>query len=251
MISLAAVIRIAIVVAIIAALEIGCDVGVIPRFTMVPPSQMVTGMWAALSDETLRGQIWMTLFAILVATVFSVVIGTIAGGIIHALPRVRAALDPYLASYYAVPIFVFYPVLIVLFGLNLWPVIAIGFFFAVISMVTNILNGLDRVPRVFLKTATMLNLSWATRSRRIVLPAAFPYFLTGVKFALSYSFVGVIGSEFILASSGLGYQISLAFNNFDNPTMYGLILFVLILVGVINGGLSLWESRVLKRRGLA
>ena len=46
------------------------------------------------------------------------------------LPRLRRVLDPLLLSYYAVPVFVLYPMLIVIFGLNRWPLVGIGFLFA-------------------------------------------------------------------------------------------------------------------------
>jgi NitT/TauT family transport system permease protein len=71
---------------------------------------------------------------------------------------------------------------------------------------------------------------------------------TGFKLAVAYSFVGVIGAEFITASQGIGYEISFAYNNFDNGTMYALILFVLLLVISINMSLHLWEGRLLARR---
>ncbi|MEJ0067581.1 MAG: hypothetical protein WDO24_01195 [Pseudomonadota bacterium] len=49
------------------------------------------------------------------------------------------------------PFFVFYPLFIVIFGLNDLPIVAIGFLFAVIAMVISTLNGLDRIPAVLLK----------------------------------------------------------------------------------------------------
>ena len=69
---------------------------------------------------------------------------------------------------------------------------------------------------------------------RINLPSAIPYLFTGVKLAIAYCFIGVIAAEFIMASSGLGYSISYAFNNFDNGTMYALMLFVIVLVTVVE-----------------
>ena len=62
-------------------------------------------------------------------------VGFALGAIIHALPRVRRAVDPLLASYYSIPFFVFYPLLIALFGLNTIPLIVIGFVFATAAMV--------------------------------------------------------------------------------------------------------------------
>ena len=71
--------------------------------------------------------------------------------LIHAFPRLRRALDPLLASYYAVPFFVFYPLFIVLFGLGRGAVVAIGFLFGVVAMIIATLNGFDRIPRVLVQ----------------------------------------------------------------------------------------------------
>jgi len=144
------------------------------------------------------------------------------------MPRVRRIVDPLLATYYSVPVFVLYPLFIVLFGLNAIPKTVIGFLYAVVAMVINTLNGLDRVPAVFWKTAKVYQLSRTGAAIHIVFPCAGPYLFTGAKLAVVYSFIGVIGSEFILSSGGLGYRISFAYNNFQSDVMYGLILFVLL-----------------------
>ncbi|MBV9259852.1 MAG: ABC transporter permease, partial [Pseudolabrys sp.] len=74
--------------------------------------------------------------------------------------------------------------------------------------------------------------------------------LTAAKLALAYAFIGVIGSEFILARAGMGYEIGFAYTNFDNATMYPLILLVLLLSIAANGLLSRWETVLLTRRGI-
>ena len=60
----------------------------------------------------------------------------------------RETLDPLFATYYAIPVFAFYPLFIVLFGLGDGPQILIGFMLGVVAVIVNTLNGLDRVPRV-------------------------------------------------------------------------------------------------------
>ena len=81
-------------------------------------------------------------------------------------------------------------------------------------------------------------------------PFCAPYLITAAKLALAYAFIGVIGSEFIMARSGMGYEIGYAFLNFDNATMYPLIVLVLLLSVVLNGALTHWEKKLLARRGL-
>ena len=63
------------------------------------------------------------------------------------------ALDPFFATYYAVPIFIFYPVMIAIFGLSIIPIVLMGVATAIVAMIIATLNGLDRVPRVLTKVA--------------------------------------------------------------------------------------------------
>ena len=116
-------------------------------------------------------------------------------------------------------------------------------------MIVTTLNGLDRVPPVLKKTARVNKLSPLQTALRITLPFCAPYLLTAAKLALAYAFIGVIGSEFIMARCGMGYEISFAYTNFDNATMYPLILLILLLSIAANSLLSHWERVLLARRG--
>ena len=70
-----------------------------------------------------------------------------------------------------------------------------------------------------------------------------------VKLAVAYAFIGIIGSEFILSRGGIGYEINFAYNNFDNATMYPLIVLILLASIAINTVLTRWEKTLLARRG--
>jgi NitT/TauT family transport system permease protein len=144
--------------------------------------------------------------------------------------------------------YAFYPLLLVIFGLGDFPQIAIGFLLAVMAVIINTLNGLDRVPPVLLKTARVHRLGLVSAALRVRLPYAAPYVFTGFKLAVAYSFIGVVGAEFITSSRGIGYEISFAYNNFDNAVMYAMILFILLLVISVNMSLHAWEKRLLARR---
>jgi len=65
---------------------------------------------------------------------------------------------------------------------------------------------------------------------------------------LSYALIGVIAGEFILSGTGLGYAISFAYQSFENRTMYGAMLFVLLVAVTANGILYVWEGRLARRR---
>jgi NitT/TauT family transport system permease protein len=247
---LATKLRIVVLVGAVTVVELFCRIGWISAFTMIPPSQMLAGLWGLLTAGRLHTDIYRTLTAVGIALGSAIVVGAAVGAIVHALPRLRRTVDPLLAAYYSVPVFVFYPMFIVMFGLNDTPKVMIGFLYAVAAMIINTLNGLDRVAPVLLKTAKIFGMNRMTTMFRVVLPSAAPYLFTGVKLAIAYSFIGVVGSEFILSSGGLGYQIGFAYHDFNNRTMYAIILFILSLVLAVNMSLHAWEKVLMARRGL-
>jgi NitT/TauT family transport system permease protein len=153
-----------------------------------------------------------------------------------------------LASYYSVPTFIFYPLLVALLGLGKAPLVVLGVLSAAPAVMISTLSGLDSVSPVLMKMARVHRLSPARTLWWIVLPAALPRLFTGFKLALSYALIGVIAGEFILSGTGLGYSISFAYQSFDNRAMYGLMLFVLLVAVIVNGILSVWEERLARRR---
>src|SRR6185437_12154617 len=216
----ALLLRLATVLGFVVLLEILCRLGVIPNFTMIPPTTMALGLYRLLISGALLPDLETTLSGVAIAVTAAILIGFLAGALLHAVPRLRRALDPFFASYYAVPVWAFYPLFIVLFGLNDIPKVIIGFLYAVVAMIVNTLNGLDRVPPVLRKMARTHQMGRGATVLFIILPSAAPHIFTGVKLAIAYAFIGVVGSEFILANAGIGYQISFAYNNFDNVILY-------------------------------
>jgi NitT/TauT family transport system permease protein len=245
-----AILRTLAVLALIGLLEALCRTGVIDRFTMPPPSAILADLARLLVAGKLYGAIAKTLANSLIAFAAAVAAGLAAGVVIHRFRLLREALEPLFATYYAIPVFAFYPLLIILFGLGDLPQIVIAFMLAVIAMIVNTLNGLDRVPAVLLKTARMARMSPVETALTMTLPYAAPHLLTGAKLALAYALIGIIGTEFIMSRGGMGFEIAFAYTNFDNAVMYPLIVVILVISIGINALIGVWEKRILARRGL-
>ena len=242
--------RTVVVAGALALLEVLCLTGVIDKITMQAPHLIVRDLFRMLVSGRMNAAIVKTMTNTVLALLLALSVGIVVGALVHRWRALRDTLDPLFATYYAVPVFAFYPFFIVVFGLGDLPQILIAFMLGVVAMIVNTLNGLDRVPPVLLKTARTMRLSPLDTAVRVTLPAAGPHIVTGVKLAVAYAFIGVIGSEFILSRGGIGYEISFAYTSFDNATMYPLIALILIFSVVINAGLSRWEQRLLSRRGM-
>jgi NitT/TauT family transport system permease protein len=248
-VSKAGIVRTVLVVAIFAALEVLCRIGIIDRVTMIPPSEMATSLATILARGRFNADIVFTLGNIVAAAALATVLGFFVGAGLHALPRLRRPLEPLLAAWYAIPTFVFYPLLIVAFGVGRTALIVMGALFGVVAMIVNTLLGLDHVPPAVARTGAILRLDGLRRLVLVWLPAAAPHLVTGIKLAVAYSVIGIVAGEFILATAGIGKRIAFSYDNFDNQTMYGLLLLLLIGVMGVNGALTAWEKRLHRRFG--
>jgi NitT/TauT family transport system permease protein len=243
-------IRLAVIVIAIGLLEVCCRTKLINPKVVIPPSEMADALVQMLISGQVNGQIARTFGIVLLAAAISIVAGFAIGVVIHAIPRVRQALDPFFATYYAVPIFIFYPVMIVIFGLSAMPIVLMGVATAIVAMIIATLNGLDRIPRVLTKVARVHRMGTVSTALRLKLPAAAPHLFTGVKLVVSYAFIGVIASEFILAPAGLGRVIADAYSDFNNRRMYAMMLLLVIVATAVNMLLHVFDQRWAERRGI-
>src|ERR1700750_1442463 len=145
-------VRFALALVLVLLLETLCRFGAIDRFAMIPPSEILWHLGKILVGGTMWPAIAKTLTNVAVACVSAIIAGVILGTLIHRWRALRETLDPLFAAYYAIPVYAFYPLFIVIFGLGDVPQVLIGFMLALVAVVVNTLNGLDRVPRELAST---------------------------------------------------------------------------------------------------
>src|SRR4029079_6424998 len=173
-----------------------------------PPSEMLLALAHVVGTEPwFWPDVSYTLGNLGAAIALSVAGGFLIGLLVHALPRLRRVLDPIFTSYYAVPTFVLYPLLIVFFGIGPASLIVLGALFGIVAMIVATVTAIDRVPRVLLKVARVSRLGPVRPALLMKLPAASPHLMTGLRLAVAYSVIGVIAGEFILSTEGVGRRV--------------------------------------------
>ena len=177
--------QLGLVCAAIAALELLCRVGIIDRFTMIPPSEMAGALTRVIATAPwFWPDVTYTLGNLAAAIGLSVLGGFLIGVVVHAIPRLRRVLDPIFTSYYAVPTFVLYPLLIVVFGIGPTSLIVLGALFGIVAMIVATVTAIDRVPRALLKVARVSRLGAVRTALLMKLPAASPHLMTGLRLAV-------------------------------------------------------------------
>lgn len=235
----------------IGALEVACRLRWINPQSVIAPSEMVLALVSSLHNEQVLKNTGISLLRVGAAALFASIGGFLLGCLLRPYMRARRALEPFFATYYAVPVVIFYPLLTLMVGYGSMPIIVIGMAMGLIAMITATLEAFDRVPRVLPKVAAAHGLGWWATALRIRLPSAAPDLFSGLKVTVGYAIVGVVASEFLLASEGIGHLIQDYYNGFRTRAMYGAILLLVLCVLSLNAVLHRCEKHIRRHRKVA
>lgn len=237
--------QVLIVVIPLLAYELATRLQLLDPFTFIPLSQMVVTLVENLADPAfLTEHIWPTALEMLISFIGATLLGIAIGILLWRSNYLYYVTQPYLLLFYAVPFFAIYPIFISIFGLGPFPVITVALLFAMPMVVVNTAIGFRETREVLVKVGQSFNLSFSQLLFHVFFPAAWPQIFTGLRLAAAYSIIGVIATEFILSSRGIGYTISFAYNNFDLNNMYASVLLVIIFAAVVIAILQHFESRL-------
>jgi len=222
---------VATVVAVAAVWALVTDAGWISDQTVPKLPDIVDAIGTLAS----AGEVWpnlaSTLFRILLSFAIGVTVGIASGGALWRFPRAGGAIRPYLSAIYSVPLVVFYPIFLVVFGLNDWPVVVLTAVITTIPICLNTYLGLQSAPQVLINVGKSLERTSAQIFRQILLPAAWPAVLAGMRLSVVYGVAGVVSLEFVAAQTGVGNRIQYYYETFDVPSMYAFIILTLLLAG--------------------
>lgn len=230
------------------AAELGARIGMWSDRILPAPSVILSELGHLLGE----GQFWNDAARTGVEVAFSILFGSllgfVAGLTFWKLPAIGRVFEPYLVSFYAVPLVLFYPVMIVIVGINALSVIILATVMAAIPMALNTAVGLNTMPPVYMKLARSLKASPRQTLFAIAIPAAGPYIVAGLRLAVVYALIGTIAMEFTTAQAGLGYRIRYLYEIFNNDEMFAYIAVVLVLSCVLTAALATVERILLRGR---
>ena len=181
-----------------------------------------------------------------IGAILAIAIGIAAGTLIGLVRWLRELLEPTLEFFRAVPPPVLIPIIAVLVGANDVMKIVVIVTGAVWPVLLNTIEGVRATDSVMTETAKSFALSRGERLRFLVLPAASPRIMAGVRQCLSIALILMVISEMFFSSSGLGFKIVFFQRNYLIAEMWSGIL-LLGLIGILLAAIfSLVERRVLR-----
>jgi ABC-type nitrate/sulfonate/bicarbonate transport system permease component len=139
------------------------------------------------------------------------------------------------------------PLSIIWFGIGDMSRYFIIFYGVVIIVILNTAAGVVSTPNIRLNAAKCLGARRSQIFRRIIIPSAVPYILTGMRVALGFAFMGIVAAEMIAAQSGIGYLIMQSRMLLRTDIMFVGLVTLGVLGAVIDGCFKLAINRTMQR----
>jgi NitT/TauT family transport system permease protein len=185
----------------------------------------------------------------------SLAVGTVLGLAMWRSRWLRAALGPFVSGLQSLPSVAWVPAAIIWFGLSDAAIYAVVLLGAVPSIANGLLAGFDQVPPLLDRVGRVLGLGFAGRIRHVLLPAALPGYLAGLKQGWAFSWRSLMAAELITYSPALGIGLGQQLNIGRELNSMDLVIASIFLILVVGVAIELLvfapvERRVLQARGL-
>jgi putative hydroxymethylpyrimidine transport system permease protein len=175
----------------------------------------------------------VTLVEVLLGLAISVLAGLGFALAMHLSRALREAAYPLLIASQAIPIVVLAPIFVLAFDYGIGPKLAIVALICFFPITVNVLDGLRSVEPELLKLMRSLGASRLQTLRKVELPAALPFFFSGLRIAASVSVIGAVFGEWAGADEGLGRLVLLGNNQLQTPRVYaGIVILTLMAVSL-------------------
>ncbi len=237
----------ALVLAVVVGLWAGVGALVHAASDVLPgPDLVVRSTWQDRSNlwpaawTTTREAIFGILAAIVVAVVLAVAI--------DSSRTVRRSIYPLMVASQTLPIIALAPLVVIWFGFGPLPKIALVALFTFFAIAVGLVQGLASAD---VDATNLLRTMGASRLQlllRVRVPSAIPQFFTGLKVAVTYSFVSAIVAEFVGAQQGLGVYMTTAKNAFRTDLVFGAVLVTAILTLLLFAIVTVLERLALPWR---
>jgi len=204
-------------------------------------------VWHELRDVLASGDylpdLRITLTELATAFAISCTAGVTLGYVISRSQYLIRVFEPLLAGIYSVPIILFLPLYVLFFGLGPASKIALGTTISFFPIVLNTIAGFGYVDKIFIVAARSMGASDVQMFRHVLLPAAFPVILTGLRIGFTVALLSILGSETIASLAGLGHRIVHLAEAMETERMFAYIAFVVAIAVVLNSLTSGLERR--------
>jgi NitT/TauT family transport system permease protein len=182
------------------------------------------------------------------------VVGSVVGLIVARVPPVRAAVGSMITGLQTIPSVVWIPFAIILFGNNTSAILFMVIITAAPSIANGLIAGVDFTPPLLLRAGKSMGLRRLGLYRSLVMPAALPSFVAGLKQGWAFAWHGLFAGELLVIvpnSPSIGVLLSSDQDQTDMVGVIAIMIVILVLGVLVDIGFNTLNESLRRRRGLA
>src|SRR5580693_2234553 len=233
-VSAVTMVRVVIVLAVLAIWQLMAMSGLFYA-DVVPTLQKIgAALVKLLSHQDFYWNLWFTLNEIAIGLSIGGVTGVIAGLIVGANKFIAKAFEPYLYYLGPTPKIIFFPVMIMWFGTGAGSKIAMGAVSCFFPIALNVAAGMRQIDPVLIRVGESFRANPWQMATKIYLPAMRHPIVNGLRLGLGVALIGTLLAETKLSNQGLGFLVIQAYNSFNMPLLYAILVVLFVIAIGIN-----------------
>jgi ABC-type nitrate/sulfonate/bicarbonate transport system permease component len=206
---------------------------------VVPPLQAIAGaLVSLLTGAAFYANLWATGYELVVAVAVGASLGLVVGIVLGGSRFMAQAFEQYFYYLAPTPKIIFFPILIMWFGVGPGSKMAMGALSCFFPVALSTAAGMRSIAPILIKVGRSFRLNQWQMVTRIYLPAMRGPVVDGLRLGVGIAIIGVLLAETKLSNQGLGFMVIRNYQRFDMPAMYALIITVFGLAILINSVLT-------------
>lgn len=197
----------------------------------VVPSLVAIGraLVETLSDPTFYYHLYTTFYEIGVAMVIGGVLGLAVGILLGGSKLMQRAYEPFLYYLGPCPKIIFFPILIMWFGVGPGSKIAMGAISCFFPIALNVAGGMREIDKVLIRVGRSFRANTWQMVTKIYMPAMRHPIINGVRLGLGVCLIGTLLAETKLSNRGIGFLVIQSYTLFNMPHMYSLLIVLFVI----------------------
>jgi len=224
------------------------------KFVLPGPGVTLSNLWNQAQTGLLWHAIGITVLRALVGYAIALVIGTVVGLLVARIPPLRAAVGSLITGLQTLPSAAWIPFAIILFGLNNSAILFIIVMASAPAVANAVIAGVDNIPPLLLKSGKMIGLRGVGLTWHLIMPAALPAYMAGLKQAWAFTWHALLTAELLVLVAGepsIGQLFAADQDQTDMPSTIAVMIVILILGILVDIFFSQANRRIRDRYGLS
>ena len=221
-------------------------------YILQSPTAVARQLWELLGTSQFWQACWVTAQQAIVGYLLVLLVGGIVGTAVARVPVLRAGVGSLITGMQTMPSVLWYPLAIMLFGVSSTAIIMMMILGAAPAVANGFIGGIDQVPPGLLRVGRMLGARGLLLERHVVLPAAFPTILGGMKQGWAFAWHALMAGEFLVLVNplSLGGRTVNAVTQGEWAVVVAMMIVIVFIGIVVDVAFSRVDRGVRRRYGL-